>query len=124
MTHLPKNPYCDACQRAKMENVKPYHQDSARDKGFEKRGEHVTNDTMVLHGLGNKGNHGETDAVVFYDLVTGWLDAVPVKGRVQPVKGSTLDVFQRCTPIMNSLLTPMLRCTTRLSMNAIFRPVV
>ena len=69
MTHLPKNPYCDAYQRAKMENVKPYRQDSARDKGFEKCGEHVTIDTMVLHGLGNKGNHGETDAVV----QAGWM---------------------------------------------------
>ena len=26
MTHAPKNPYCDACQRAKMENVKSFRQ--------------------------------------------------------------------------------------------------
>ena len=64
-----------------MENVKSFRQDSPRDKGFEKFGEHVTVDTMVLHGLGNRGNNGGTDAVVFYDLATGWLEAVPVKGR-------------------------------------------
>eukprot|EP00439_Symbiodinium_sp_Y106_P074569 s3106_g14.t1 len=92
MTHLPKNPYCDACQRAKTENVKSFRQDSPRDKGFEKFGEHVTVDTMVLHGLGNRGNNGETDAVVFYDLATGWLEAVPVKGRTN---SDTLRAFQQ-----------------------------
>ncbi|CAE7040332.1 JNK [Symbiodinium sp. CCMP2592] len=92
MTHLPKNPYCDACQRAKMENVKSFRQDSPRDKGFEKFGEHVTIDTMVLHGLGNRGNNGETDAVVFYDLATEWLESVPVKGRTN---ADTLRAFQQ-----------------------------
>ncbi|CAE7541323.1 JNK [Symbiodinium sp. CCMP2592] len=92
MTHLPKNPYCDACQRAKMENVKSFRQDSPRDKGFEKFGEHVTIDTMVLHGLGNRGNIGETDAVVFYDLATEWLESVPVKGRTN---ADTLRAFQQ-----------------------------
>ncbi|CAE7251308.1 JNK [Symbiodinium sp. CCMP2592] len=92
MTHLPKNPYCDACQRAKMENVKSFRQDSPRDKGFEKFGEHVTIDTMVLHGLGNHGNNGETDAVVFYDLATEWLESVPVNGRTN---ADTLRAFQQ-----------------------------
>ena len=47
---------------------------------------------MVLHGLGNRGNNGETDAVVFYDLATGWLEAVPVKGRTN---SDTLRAFQQ-----------------------------
>ncbi|CAE6962770.1 unnamed protein product [Symbiodinium sp. CCMP2592] len=113
MTHLPKNPYCDACQRAKMENVKSFRQDSPRDKGFEKFGEHVTIDTMVLHGLGNRGNNGETDAVVFYDLATEWLESVPVKGRtnadtlrafqqvfgdLHDVNSFSMDVERRCAP--------------------------
>ncbi|CAE7775556.1 JNK [Symbiodinium sp. CCMP2592] len=62
------------------------------DKGFEKFGEHVTIDTMVLHGLGNRGNNGETDAVVFYDLATEWLESVPVKGRTN---ADTLRAFQQ-----------------------------
>ncbi|CAE7710354.1 JNK [Symbiodinium sp. CCMP2592] len=109
MTHLPKNPYCDACQRAKMENVKSFRQDSPRDKGFEKFGEHVTIDTMVLHGLGNRGNNGETDAVVFYDLATEWLESVPVKGRtnadtlrtfgdLKDVNSFSMDVERRYAP--------------------------
>ncbi|CAE7222918.1 GABBR2 [Symbiodinium sp. CCMP2592] len=119
MTHLPKNPYCDACQRAKMENVKSFRQDSPRDKGFEKFGEHVTIDTMVLHWLGNRGNNGETDAVVFYDLATEWLESVPVKGRtnadtlrafqqvfgdLQDVNSFSMDVERRYAPSPGNLL--------------------
>ncbi|CAE6971381.1 unnamed protein product, partial [Symbiodinium sp. CCMP2592] len=62
------------------------------DEGVEKFGEHVTIDTMVLHGLGNRGNNGETDAVVFYDLATEWLESVPVKGRTN---ADTLRAFQQ-----------------------------
>ncbi|CAE7510989.1 JNK, partial [Symbiodinium sp. CCMP2592] len=48
--------------------------------------------SMVLHGLGNRGNNGETDAVVFYDLATEWLESVPVKGRTN---ADTLRAFQQ-----------------------------
>ena len=76
MTHLPKNPYCDACQRAKMVNVKSFRHEGIEGYEFTKFGEHITLDTMVLHGLTNRGINGETDAIVFYDFGTGWLDAV------------------------------------------------
>ena len=94
MIHLPKNPYCDACQRAKTENIKSYRQDSPRDKGFEKFGEHVTVDTMVLHGLGDRGNNGEA---------TSWLEAVPVKGRtnsdtLRAVNAFSMDTERRYAP--------------------------
>ena len=68
MTHLPKNPYCDACQRAKMVNVKSFRGDGIEGYDFTKFGEHITLDTMVLHGLTNRGINGETDAIVFYDF--------------------------------------------------------
>ncbi|CAE7624163.1 Clec16a [Symbiodinium sp. CCMP2592] len=66
--------------------------EEAKSIRFEKFGEHVTIDTMVLHGLGNRGNNGETDAVVFYDLATEWLESVPVKGRTN---ADTLRAFQQ-----------------------------
>ena len=66
---------------------------------------------MVLHGLGNRGNNGETDAVVFYDLATGWLEAVPVRtnsdtlrafqqmfGRLEDVNAFSTDVERRYAP--------------------------
>ena len=36
MTHLPKNPYCDACQRAKMVNVKSFRGDGIEGYDFTK----------------------------------------------------------------------------------------
>ena len=93
MTHLPKNPYCDACQRAKMVNVKSFRHEGIDGYEFTKFGEHITLDTMVLHGLTNRGINvnGETDAIVFYDFGTGWLDAVPVKSRTN---AETLRAFR------------------------------
>ena len=46
---------------------------------------------MVLHGLTNRGINGETDAIVFYDFGTGWIDAVPVKNRTN---AETLRAFR------------------------------
>ena len=91
MTHLPKNPYCDACQRAKMVNVKSFRHEGIEGYEFTKFGEHITLDTMVLHGLTNRGINGETDAIVFYDFGTGWIDAVPVKSRTN---AETLRAFR------------------------------
>ena len=91
MTHLPKNPYCDACQRAKMVNVKSFRHEGIEGYEFTKFGEHITLDTMVLHGLTNRGINGETDAIVFYDFGTSWLDAVPVKSRTN---AETLRAFR------------------------------
>ena len=92
MTHLPKNPHCEICQRAKMENVKSYRGEGLDGHSFEKFGDHITLDTMVLHGLKNRGIRGETDAVVFFDFATHWLDAIPVKNRT---KAETLNAFRQ-----------------------------
>ena len=56
MTHLPKNPHCEICQRAKMENVTSYRgQGLDLMHSFEKFADHITLDTMVLHDLKNRG---------------------------------------------------------------------
>ena len=68
MSHLPKNPFCPHCQRAKMENVRLHRRGGADAHECTKFGDIITVDTMVLHGLKDRGVNGETDAVVFYDL--------------------------------------------------------
>ena len=92
MTHLPKNPHCEICQRAKMENVKSYRGEGLDGHSFEKCGDHITLDTMVLHGLKNRSIRGETDAVVFFDFATHWLDAITVKNRTN---AETLNAFRQ-----------------------------
>ena len=79
LTHLPKNPYCPHCQRAKMENVKLRRKGGAAAHDVANFGDLATADTMVLRGLKDRGFHGEADAIVFYDLATDYLDVLPVQ---------------------------------------------
>jgi hypothetical protein len=81
MTHLPKNPYCDSCQRAKMVNV--HHKQGGGVDKFEATefGEHITGDTLVLHGKVDRGINGESNGVVLFDIGTRWLDCIPVHSR-------------------------------------------
>ena len=82
MTHLPKNPWCDHCMRAKMQR-KPHRRGAT--KGFgkppEKFGDHVTMDYILSYTKGSKGMNGESDVAVFKDLYTGWTQGIPVKSR-------------------------------------------
>ena len=102
MTHLPKNPRCEICQRAKMENAKSYRGEGLDGHTFEKFGDRITLDTMVLHGLKNRGIRGETDAVVFFDFATDWLDAIPIKNRTN---AETLNAFCQVIGEMSPLNT-------------------
>ena len=70
-----------------MENVKLYRGEGLDGHSFD----HITLDTMVLHGLKNRGIRGESDAIVFFDFATHWLDAVPVKNRTN---AETLNAFR------------------------------
>jgi hypothetical protein len=45
LTHLPKNPHCVVCQRAKMENVKLRVQGGVDHFGYQKFGAHIAADT-------------------------------------------------------------------------------
>ena len=55
LTHLPKNPFCSVCQRAKLENAKSYKHGGVSAHKYESFGDHVTGDTIVLHGLKDRG---------------------------------------------------------------------
>ena len=68
MAYLPKNPHCEICQRAKMENALSYRGEGQADHAFEKFGDHITLRTMVLHSLKNRGIRGETDTVLSWTL--------------------------------------------------------
>ena len=92
MTHLPKNPFCSHCQRAKMENVRVFRGLGAGGHDCEKFGDIVTVDTMVLRGLRGRGINGESDAIVFFDLATEYIDTMPVFSRSVP---NTVEAFHK-----------------------------
>ena len=100
MTHLPKNPFCSHCQRAKMENVRLFRKRGAAGHGAEDFGDLVTADTMVLRGLRDRGINGEADAIVFYDLATSWIDVMPVMSRSD---ANTVDAFNRFAGPQNDI---------------------
>ena len=81
MTHFPKNKYCSVCMRANMQNVRYQNKGGAEHHKAEQFGDHATGDSMALHGLKNRGFHGERNAVVLRDVATAFIDTYPCKTR-------------------------------------------
>jgi hypothetical protein len=78
MTHVPKNPYCKACSRAKT--VARPHRAHAPSDGVgpppEEFGDEVTADYLSV-GPEELSWHGERFALVMYDRATRWLQCFP-----------------------------------------------
>ena len=85
LTHLPFNKYCTVCQRAKMENARRYRAGGIEAHTAKSFGDHVTADTVVLHGMKDRGFLGEKNAIVFYDFATDYHDCIPCKNRSDSV---------------------------------------
>ena len=81
LAHLPKNPFCSVCQRAKLENAKSYKHGGVSAHKYESFGDHVTGDTIVLHGLKDRGVGNKNNAIVMFDFGTGWTSCHPVTSR-------------------------------------------
>ena len=92
LMHLPKNPYYPHCQRAKIENVKLCRKGGAATHDVVSFGDLTTADTMVLRGLKDRGFHSEADTIMFYDLVTNYLEVLPMQSRSH---SNTLEAFRR-----------------------------
>ena len=81
LTHLPKNPHCSVCQRAKLENMKSRKKGGTAAFGFKNFGDHVSADTIVLHGMKDRGVGNKNNAVIFFDFGTLWTSCHPVNSR-------------------------------------------
>ena len=81
LAHSPKNIYCIACRQAKVTNVRFNRKEREFVSEAKAFGDRVTADTIPLKGTRDRGVQGETNAVVFFDLATGWIDCIPVKSR-------------------------------------------
>jgi hypothetical protein len=78
MTHMPKNPHCEACMRAKMvkKHARRRHAPTGPDSPtiF---GDSVTADHLFSTGEKSTGTAGEQYAMVVLDLGTRWRDCYP-----------------------------------------------
>ena len=79
LTHTPKNPYCPACQRAKLQR-KPHKSRKvplAERAQAEEFGDIITGDHIVTIDEVDRSIDHKRDAVVLYDVATGYLDVYP-----------------------------------------------
>ena len=79
LTHTPKNPYCQSCIRAKMQR-KPHRKKKvplAERAEAENFGDLVTGDHIVSLGQVDVSVDGKRDAVVLYDVASGYLECFP-----------------------------------------------
>ena len=79
LTHFPKNPYCTACQRAKIRRKR------AESHVFEKRptsfGEIVTADHIIANSEEAEGILGERTALCVYDIGSKMTDCYALKNK-------------------------------------------
>ena len=81
MTHVPKNPFCPTCQRAKMFKPPSYQTNGSRFIEAEKLGEHLTGDHLVVYRDNEEEIIDSRLALVIKDVATGFLAAYP-SGRM------------------------------------------
>ena len=96
LTHYRKNIHCVACRQAKVTNGRFTRRTKPRETREEdaKFGRRVTADTIVLRNLKDRGIGGETNATVFYDLYSGWIDCIPVRSRVTEETVQAINQFK------------------------------
>ena len=80
MTHFPKNPYCDAHERARLRRKANRRRKEPREvkKEF---GLCVTMDHVYAHTKTIEGIDGSSDMLVIYDIGTEKIDAYPAKSK-------------------------------------------
>ena len=92
LTHTPKNPYCETCQRAKMQakaapnrKAKNKTKNSSPDEGEEippkKFGDAITGDHFIAHDELDSAITGEKAALVLRCRSTDWISCYPTSGK-------------------------------------------
>ena len=77
LTHIPKNPYCDICQRAKMFKPPSYAVGGSTKVEAEKFGDHITADFIITRDEEEVGIDDERNALVVKDVATGFMYVYP-----------------------------------------------
>ena len=82
MTHKPKNRWCIACQKAKMQYRAHRNKGGVLDADIKKFGDSITADHLIAQNELSRGITGDRDALVIKDRATGWI-AVRYPTRVR-----------------------------------------
>ncbi|CAE7594010.1 unnamed protein product [Symbiodinium natans] len=77
MTHLPKNPFCDVCQRAKMYKPPSYQTDGWHSVEAKAFGDHITADHIIVYRDRDTVIEESRLALVLKDVATSFTYAYP-----------------------------------------------
>ena len=79
LVHMPKNPWCAACQKAKMQRKPcPGRPLGAVPAAF---GDQLTADHIIARSERSQGVTGQEDALLVMDRATKWVDCFPLKDK-------------------------------------------
>ena len=109
MTHSPKNPYCQACQRAKMQR-KPHRKSKTPVEERRQATEFadlVTGDHIITVAKVDKSIDGKSDGLVLYDVATGYMDCFPAYTK------NTEETIQAILRAETQVWTILQRCCCR-----------
>ena len=77
LTHIPKNPFCEVCNKAKMTKPPSYSQDGSKQVKSEKFGDHISCDFLVTGDYDERGIDDEKVALVVKDIATKFIYVYP-----------------------------------------------
>ena len=85
LTHRPKNPYCQSCQRAKLQRKAHAKKKTPVEERHEAKafGDLITGGHIVTIAEIEKSVDGKRDALVLYDIATQFLFCQPVFSRAK-----------------------------------------
>ena len=82
MTHMPHNPFCQACITAKFRHVPRRRKHKERDDDSPTSfGQEVSADHVHAASEEMEGFTGDKDVLIIYDLGTRYGDAFPVRSK-------------------------------------------
>ena len=70
LTHVPKNPFCTTCSRAKMTKPPSYKKGGSETVVADKFGDHITADHLILRDDEEEAIDGSRNALVVKDIAT------------------------------------------------------
>ena len=81
MTHKPKNRWCMACQKAKMQHRHRRSKGGMLDADVKKFGDSITADYLIAQNELSRGITGDRDALIIKDRAIGWIACYPVPDK-------------------------------------------
>ena len=81
LTHVPKNPYCDVCTKAKMYKPPGYSKGGSSMVEAKKFGDHITDDYLIAKSDPEAGIDGDRVALVIKDVATDFRYVYPAGRR-------------------------------------------